>query len=75
VLPRVATSQGVVFVAYRDFRQHPFLALYRNGTWSGRDLTPGAGGQRVVAVTAAGGRGTVLAASEVTNRLYAVADL
>jgi hypothetical protein len=66
---------GVVFVAYRDFRQHPFLALYRNGTWSGRDLTPGAGGQQVVAVTAAGGRGTVLAASEVTNRLYAVADL
>jgi hypothetical protein len=75
IQPRVTTSQGVVFVAYRDFREHPFLAVYRNGAWSGRDLTPGAGSQRVVAVTAAAGRGTVLAASEVTNRLYAVADL
>ena len=75
VLPRVATSQGVVFVAYRDFRQHPFLAVYRSGSWSGRDLTPGAGSQQVVAVTAAGGRGTVLAASDASNRLYAIADL
>ena len=73
--PRVTTSQGVVFVAYRDFRQHPFLAVYRNGAWSGRDLTPGAGSQHVLAVTAAGGRGTVLAASDASNRLYAVADL
>jgi hypothetical protein len=49
--------------------------VYRDGSWSGHDLTPGAGSQRGGAVTAAGGRGTVLAASEVTNRLYAVADL
>jgi hypothetical protein len=75
VQPRVTTSQGVVFVAYKDYRQHPFLAIYRNGSWSGRDLTPGAGTQQVLAVTAAGGRGTVLAASEATNRLYAIADL
>ena len=75
VLPRVTTSQGVVFVAYRDFRSHPFLAVYRNGAWSGRDLTPGAGSQHVLAVTAAAGRGTVLAASDASNRLYAVADL
>lgn len=70
-------SQGVVFVAYRDYRQHPFLAIYRNGSWSGRDLTPGAGAQQVMAVTAAGGRGhrPVLAASEASNRLYAIADL
>ena len=75
VLPRVTTSQGVIFVAYRDFRQHPFLAVYRNGSWSGRDLTPGAGSQHVLALTAAAGRGTVLAASDASNRLYAVADL
>ena len=37
VQPRVTTSQGVVFVAYRDFRQHPFLAVYRNG--AGRAAT------------------------------------
>jgi hypothetical protein len=73
--PRVTTSQGVVFVAYRDFRGHPFAAVFRNGSWSGRDLTPGAGSQHVLAVTAAGGRGTVLAASDASNRLYAVADL
>jgi hypothetical protein len=75
VLPRVTTSQGVIFVAYQDFRQHPFVAVYRGGTWSGRDLTPGAGGQLVLAVTASGGRGTVLAASFSSHRLYAVADL
>ena len=34
-----------------------------------------AGSQQVVAVTAAGGRGTVLAASDASNRLYAIADL
>ena len=27
VQPRVTPSQGVVFVAYRDYRQHPFLAI------------------------------------------------
>jgi hypothetical protein len=74
VSPRVTTSQGVVFVAYRDFRGHPFVAISRGG-WSGRDLTPGAGSQQVLAVTAAAGRGTVLAASEASNRLYAIADL
>jgi hypothetical protein len=73
--PRVTTSQGVVFVAFRDFRQHPFVAIFRAGAWSGRDLTPGAGGQLVLAVTATGGRGTVLAASFSSHRLYAVADL
>jgi hypothetical protein len=75
VEPRVTTSQGVVFVAFRDFRQHPFVAIFRSGAWSGRDLTPGAGGQLVLAVTAGGGRGTVLAASFSSHRLYAVADL
>ena len=75
VQPRVATSLGVVFVAYKDFRQHPFVAIYRGGAWSGRDLTPGAGDQQVLAVTATGGRGTVLAASQASDRLYAVADL
>jgi hypothetical protein len=75
VEPRVTTSQGVVFVAFRDFRQHPFVAIFRSGAWSGRDLTPGAGGQLVLAVTASGGRGTVLAASFSSHRLYAVADL
>ncbi|HSO53419.1 MAG TPA: hypothetical protein VL330_11850 [Actinomycetes bacterium] len=75
VEPRVATSLGVVFVAYKDFRQHPFVAIYRGGAWSGRDLTPGAGDQQVLAVTATGGRGTVLAASQASDRLYAVADL
>jgi len=75
VEPRVTTSQGVVFVAFRDFRQHPFVAIFRSGAWSGRDLTPGAGGQPVLAVTASGGRGTVLAASFSSHRLYAVADL
>ena len=48
---------------------------FRGGAWSGRDLTPGAGEQEVLAVTAAGGRGTVLAASHASDRLYAVADL
>src|SRR5918995_102718 len=72
VQPRVATSLGVVFVAYKDFRQHPFVAIYRGGAWSGRDLTPGAGDQQVLAVTATGGRGTVLAASQASDRLYAV---
>jgi hypothetical protein len=75
VQPRVTTSQGVIFVAYKDFRQHPFVAVFRGGGWSGRDLTPGAGEQEVLAVTAAGGRGTVLAASHASDRLYAVADL
>jgi hypothetical protein len=75
VEPRVTTSQGVVFVAFRDFRQHPFVAIFRSGAWAGRDLTPGAGGQLVLAVTASGGRGTVLAASFASHRLYAVADL
>jgi hypothetical protein len=75
VQPRVTTSQGVIFVAFKDFRQHPFVAIYRGGAWSGRDLTPGAGDQQVLAVTATGGRGTVLAASQASDRLYAVADL
>jgi hypothetical protein len=75
VEPRVTTSLGVVFVAFRDFRQHPFVAIFRGGAWSGRDLTPNAGRQLVLAVTATGGRGTVLAASFTSNRLYAVADL
>jgi hypothetical protein len=75
VLPRVTTSQGVIFVAYRDLRQHPFVAIFRNGGWSGRDLTPGAGFQEVLALTATGGRGTVLAASHTSHRLYAIADL
>jgi hypothetical protein len=65
----VTPSQGVVFVAYRDYRQHPFLAIYRNGSWPGRHLTPGAGAQQVMAVTAAGAAATVLAASEASNRL------
>jgi hypothetical protein len=51
------------------------VAVSRNGSWSGRDLTPGAGSQWPLAVTAAGGRGTVLAASDASNRLYAIADL
>ena len=75
VQPRVTTSSGAVFVAFRDFRQHPFVAIFRAGSWSGRDLTPGAGAQLVLAVTASGGRGTVLAASFGSHRLYAVADL
>jgi hypothetical protein len=75
VLPRVTTSSAVVFVAFRDFRQHPFVAINRAGSWSGRDLTPGAGEQLVLAVTASGGRGTVLAASFGSHRLYAIADL
>ena len=62
-------SQGVVFVAYRDYRQHPVLAIYRNGSWPGRHLTPGAGAQQVMAVAAAGAAATVLAASEASNRL------
>ena len=75
VQPRVTTSSGAVFVAFQDFRQHPFVAISRAGSWSGRDLTPGAGRQLVLAVTASGGRGTVLAASFSSHRLYAVADL
>jgi hypothetical protein len=51
------------------------LAIYRNGSWPGRHLTPGAGAQQVMAVTAAGAAATVLAASEASNRLYATADL
>ena len=53
---------------------HPFAAIYRGG-WSGYDLTPGAGEQRLLALTAAGARGTALAASFVTDRLYAVPAL
>jgi hypothetical protein len=73
--PRITSSLGVVFVVFRNNRQHPFVGIYRGGAWGGRDLTPGAGEQDVLAVTATGGRGTVLAASHVTDRLYAIADL
>jgi hypothetical protein len=48
--------------------------MYRGG-WVGYDLTPGAGTQRLLALTAAGGRGTAFAASFVTDRLYAVPGL
>ena len=70
-----SNSGRVVFVGFRNLNQHPFVGIYRNGVWSGRDLTPGAGQQQLLAVTAAGGRGTVLAASEVTDRLYAIANI
>ena len=48
-----------------------------SGSYRGRRFAapPGAGGQLVLAVTASGGRGTVLAASFSSHRLYAVADL
>ena len=72
--PRVSTSSGVLFVAYTNTGRHPFAAMYRGG-WVGYDLTPGAGSQRLLALTAAGGRGTALAASFVTDRLYAVPGL
>jgi hypothetical protein len=74
VRPRVSTSQGVLVVAYTNTAQHPFAAIHRSG-WVGYDLTPGAGAQRLLALTAAGGRGTAIAASFVTDRLYAVPGL
>jgi hypothetical protein len=72
--PRVSTSQGVLFVAYTNAAQHPFAAIHRSG-WAGYDLTPGAGAQRLLALTAASGRGTAVAASFATDRLYAVPGL
>lgn len=72
--PRVTTSSGVLFVAYTNTARHPFAAVHRGG-WVGHDLTPGAGTQRLLALTAAGGRGTAFAASFVTDRLYAVPGL
>jgi hypothetical protein len=72
--PRVTTSSGVLFVAYTNTARHPFVAIHRGG-WVGHDLTPGAGTQRLLALTAAGGRGTAFAASFVTDRLYAVPGL
>jgi hypothetical protein len=72
--PHVSTSQGVLFVAFTNTAQHPFAAMYRGG-WVGYDLTPGAGSQRLLALTAAGGRGTAFAASFVTHRLYAIPGL
>jgi hypothetical protein len=71
----VAASGTSRFVSYLGARQHPFAAVYRGGTWTVSDLTPGAGAQRLVAVTAAGGLGTVLAASEGSDRLYAISGI
>ena len=73
--PRVAVSGASAFVGFLGSRQHPVLAVYRGGAWTVRDLTPTAGPQRLLAVTAARGLGTVLAASEGTDRLYAIANL
>jgi hypothetical protein len=73
--PKVAASGTSRFVSYLGARQHPFAAVYRGGTWTVSDLTPGAGAQRLVAVTAAGGLGTVLAASEGSDRLYAISGI
>jgi hypothetical protein len=76
VQPRVAASMGNAFVAWQNLNRHPFVAVYRNGQWAGRDLTPTANTQQlVVAVTAARGFGTVLAASLGSNRLYAIANI
>jgi hypothetical protein len=63
------------FVSFQGAHEHPVLALYRGGAWTVRNLTPTAGPQRLLAVTAARGLGTVLAVSEGTDRLYAVANL
>jgi hypothetical protein len=73
--PRVAVSGASGFVGFLGARQHPLLAVYRSGAWTVRDLTPTAGPQRLVALTAARGLGTVLAASEGTDRLYAIANV
>lgn len=72
--PRVAVSGANIFVGFQNAHQHPALALFRGG-WTVRDLTPTAGPQRLLAVTAAGGLGTVLAASEGSDRLYAIANI
>ncbi len=62
--PRVTPSQGVVFVACTgNYRQHPFVAIYRNGSSSGPRPDPGRRGPQVMAVTAAGAAATVLAAA------------
>jgi hypothetical protein len=73
--PRVAASGANRFVGFLGQHQHPWLAVYRGGAWAVRDLTPTAGPQRLLAVTAARGLGTVLAASEGTDRLYVIANL
>jgi hypothetical protein len=74
--PRVAASMGNRFVVWQDHLGHPFVAVYRNGQWVGQDLTPTATSQQlVVAVTAARGLGTLLAASLGSNRLYAIANI
>jgi hypothetical protein len=74
VAPRVAVSGASRFISFQGAHEHPVLALYRGGAWTVRDLTPTAGPQRLLAVTAARGLGTVLAVSEGTDRLYAVAN-
>ncbi|HKE99410.1 MAG TPA: hypothetical protein VKG45_10825 [Actinomycetes bacterium] len=75
--PRVTASGPNAFVAFTNLTGHPFVAVRRGPTtWTGSDLTPTAGSfQEVVAITATGGVGTLLAASDGSDRLYAVAHL
>lgn len=72
--PRATRSLGTNFTAWTSNAQHLVLAASgAAGSVSFEvDLNPGAGQQRLVAVTARAGKATVLGASFASDRLYAI---
>jgi len=74
--PRASRSFGANFTAWTSDGGHVLLA--RSGAPGAitfqADLTPTARSQQLVAVTAQGGKATVLGASFTTDRLYSIAQ-
>jgi hypothetical protein len=74
--PRITRSLGANFTAWTSNAQHVVLA--RSGAAGSIqfevDLTPTAGQQQLIGVTARDGKATVLGASYTSDRLYSIAQ-
>jgi hypothetical protein len=72
--PRATRSLGANFTAWTNGSEH--LALAKSGGAGSIsfqvDLNPGAGAQRLIGISASGGKATVLGASFTSDRLYSI---